>query len=71
MSARHTHRQPRLERLENRQVLAAFGPSLVEGVLTVEGTNQNDRIVVSLGRRARRPAQREVQQEETLLTWPR
>jgi Ca2+-binding RTX toxin-like protein len=49
MSARHLHRQPRLERLENRQVLAAFGPELVEGVLTIEGTNQNDRIFVSFG----------------------
>jgi len=48
MSARHLRRVPRLEQLESRQVLANWGVSVVEGVLTIEGTNKNDRIVVAL-----------------------
>jgi len=48
MSARHLRRVPRLEHLESRQVLANWGVSVVEGVLTIEGTNQNDRIVVAV-----------------------
>lgn len=48
MSARHLRRVPRLEHLERRQVLANWGVSVVEGVLTIEGTNQNDRIVVAV-----------------------
>jgi Ca2+-binding RTX toxin-like protein len=48
MSARHTHWVPRLEQLESRQVLANWGVSVVDGVLTIEGTNKNDRIVVAV-----------------------
>ena len=46
MSARHLRRIPRLEQLESRQVLANWGVSVVEGVLTIEGTSKNDRIMV-------------------------
>ncbi|MCI0360436.1 MAG: hypothetical protein L0211_18320 [Planctomycetaceae bacterium] len=46
MSARYLRHVPRLEQLERRQVLANWGVSVVEGVLTIEGTNQNDRIMV-------------------------
>lgn len=46
MSARHLRRIPRLEALERRQVLANWGVSVADGVLTIEGTNSNDRIWV-------------------------
>ena len=48
MSARHMRRVPRLESLERRTVLDASGVSLVDGVLTIEGTNKNDRVLVAL-----------------------
>ncbi len=46
MLANYLRRIPRLESLESRQVLANWGVSVVEGVLTIEGTNKNDRIYV-------------------------
>ena len=46
MLANYLRRIPRLEALETRQVLANSGISIVDGVLTIEGTNANDRIVV-------------------------
>ncbi len=48
MSARHLRRIPRLEALERRQVLANWGVSIADGVLTIEGTSSNDRIWVCL-----------------------
>ena len=46
MLANYLRRIPRLEALESRKLLANWGVSVVEGVLTIEGTNKNDRIVV-------------------------
>jgi Ca2+-binding RTX toxin-like protein len=48
MATRHLRRVPRLESLESRTVLANWGVSVVDGVLTIEGTNSNDRIWVCL-----------------------
>jgi Ca2+-binding RTX toxin-like protein len=48
MVSRRFCRKLRLEGLESRRVLAAGVASLSEGVLSIEGTHKNDKIVVSL-----------------------